>query len=152
MVSTWFRRISTIAQHYICMRMGFSNHFSVFLNYFSVITADYNPAPFTTVWNKFNFPMLKTLPAYCKLMSVCLGFSLIYCTCIVALQAQHLAELLNKMKCKFCKITQAHMYTCGVLSCHRWYKPSSSKHKQWKNINSIKSIFIQYSHAKYCIK
>lgn len=44
----------------------------VFLNNFSVITADYEPT-LTTVWNEINSPVLEILPAYCTLMSVCLG-------------------------------------------------------------------------------
>lgn len=52
-----------------------------FINDFSVISTDYNPAPLTAVWNEFNPPMWD-ITCLCKLCkSVCLGFSMIYCTC-----------------------------------------------------------------------
>ena len=51
---------------------AFQSILCVFLNNFSVITVDYEPA-LTAVWNEINSPVLEILPAYCTLMSVCLG-------------------------------------------------------------------------------
>lgn len=69
----------------------------VFSNYFSVIAADYSPTRLTAVWNEFNCPVFKILPA-CRnlLMSVRLGFSLIDCTGVWSIR-------MNEMKCKCCQ-------------------------------------------------
>lgn len=96
---------------------AFQSLLRVFLNYFCVITADYNPASLTTAWNEFNSPVLQILPAYCKLMSERRGFSLIYCTRVSRFK-QHLAELLDEAKCKFGEIAQEHVYTCGDAEDH----------------------------------
>lgn len=105
---------------------------------------------FTTVeW--IHFCCGKILPACCKPMSVCLGFSLIYSmwACVGRVWSTNLTEILNKVKCKFSEISSLiHRLSESRMDPNTLFMPPAGKN-EWRSFQIYFTIYNNRGHINW---